>query len=893
MALKTDAVKEFLNKNTLPELAILYNHDMEVQVNVAQDNGERVDGDFKGRKWHGFSDGINTWKSFRVPWKANTEAEYNDSAINFDLALHAEAIGMTGWDWKAKVSRWVAYDFDSIIGHSDKHTKKLTQEQLDSIRTAVDAIEWITVRKSTAGKGLHLYVHLNSIPTANHNEHAALARSILGKLSALTGFDFQSKVDICGGNMWVWARKMLGTDGLVIIKQGEMLRDVPLNWRDHVKVITGQRRKNLPQNIGEQTVDQFDELTSQTARVPLDEGHKKLITWLKDNNALWWWDQDHHMLVSHTMWLQRAAEALQLRGRFITASDGKDLNTQNCFVNPLRKGAWVVRRFSPGCQEHESWEQDGAGWTRAYINKEPDLRTAARITGGMEDPSGGFVFREAEMAARCAEMLGTFIKVDSALSRRETKIKQHRDGRLIFEIKHEPHDRSDEMDGWLPKKGTWSRIYNYKTAEAESELTNNNDELLRHLVTESGEDSGWTVKSEGQWRVEPLTHIKIVLSSMGMKPNECANVLGGAIMKAWKLVNKPFQPEYTGNREWNRSGAQFRFAPSQSEPRNYPTWTKILNHCGAGLDDAVRKHAWCKQNGIATGGDYLKCWLASLVKEPYQPLPYLFFHSRLQNTGKSSFHEAAGLLLTKGYVKGEASLTNQQNFNGELEGAILCYVEEIDLRMNKQAYNRIKDWVTARELQITYKGDTPFHVPNTTHWIQVANDHNYCPIFPGDTRITMCHVNPIDPIDQIPKKKLIPLLEKEAPDFLAELLSLELPDSNDRLNVPVIETEDKRALQKMNRTPLEAFIDENCTPFDGQRIKFSDFYDKFVNYIDIGEATKWSKIRVGKELPPMYTKGRCRGDAQYYIGNIWWTDKKPTEPTTKKYAIAGDYMEPL
>jgi hypothetical protein len=497
------------------------------------------------------------------------------------------------------------------------------------------------------------------------------------------------------------------------------------------------------------------------------------------------------------------------------------------------------------------------------------------------------------MAAKCGEMLGTFIKIDPALSRRETKIKQHRDGRLVFEIKHEAYDRADSMDGWLAKKGVWSRIYNYKIATAEAELTNNNDELLRHLVTESGEDSGWTVKSEGRWRVEPLTHLKIVLTSMGMKPNEASSVLGGAIMKAWTLVNKPFQPEYTGNREWNRSGAQFRFAPSQTEPRNYPTWTKLLNHCGEGLDSAVKKHAWCRQNGIVRGGDYLKCWLASLIKEPYQPLPYLFFHSRLQNTGKSSFHEAAGLLLTKGYVKGEASLTNATGFNGELEGAILCYVEEIDLRVNKQAYNRIKDWVTARELQITYKGDTPFHVPNTTHWVQTANDQNFCPVFPGDTRITMIHVNPIDPIEQIPKKKFIPLLEKEAPDFLAELLALELPESNDRLNIPVIETEDKRSLQKMNRTPLEAFIEDQCDYVEGYRVRFSEFYDKFLNYIDVGDATKWSKIRVGKELHSPFIKGRCRGDAQFYIGNMVWKDSKPTEARTGKYEIVGDYMEPV
>ena len=64
----------------------------------------------------------------------------------------------------------------------------------------------------------------------------------------------------------------------------------------------------------------------------------------------------------------------------------------------------------------------------------------------------------------------------------------------------------------------------------------------------------------------------------------------------------------------------------------------------------------------------------------------------------------------------------------------------------------------------------------------------------------MSYVEPINPLELIPKKKLIPLLEKEASDFLADIMNLELPPSNDRLNVPVIETDDKVMLQRLNET---------------------------------------------------------------------------------------------
>ena len=144
-------------------------------------------------------------------------------------------------DWYNQVSKWVAFDFDALIGHSDKHTAKLTDEELQNVKEAAMEIPWVTIRKSTSGKGLHLYVFLDSVATCNHHEHAALGRAILGTMSGITGFDFENRVDICGGNMWVWHRKMEGTDGLELIKEGSIFRDIPKHWKDHVKVVTNDR----------------------------------------------------------------------------------------------------------------------------------------------------------------------------------------------------------------------------------------------------------------------------------------------------------------------------------------------------------------------------------------------------------------------------------------------------------------------------------------------------------------------------------------------------------------------------------------------------------------------------------------------------------------------------
>lgn len=870
MITKSQAIATFLNKMTHPHLARLYNLGMECQVNVSRGDGEIIKGEYNGRKWTGYTDGVTTWKSFRIPYNAMKSPTYEDKPLNFDLTEHVEGIGMSGWDWKHLVSRWVAFDFDSIIGHESG----LKQDVIDKIKESVNKVDWVTTMYSTSGNGLHLYVFLDPISTSNHHEHSAVARAVLGKLSALVGYNLSNDVDCCGGNMWIWHRKMKDTKGLTIIKQGTVLKDVPQNWRDHLTVISGSRRKNLPKNIEE--IDNFTLLTNSKHRVKLDDGHRMLIDYLEQSNALWWWDQDNYMLVTHTIHLKDAFVQLKLKGYFETISTGKEKGMDhNCFLFPLANGAWSVRRYTLGIQEHTSWDQDGSGWTRTYLNREMDLRGASRSSSGLEDPTsgkdgGGFVFETAKDMLSALDKLNIKTSIDYTLDRRKSRLKESKDGRIIVEISKEDSDNVDSMKGWLPKKDKFVKILNYKnTVIAESELSNH-DNLIRHLITEDLKDIGWCLYSDGEWRHEPLQNVKLSLSSLGYNNQECTDILGTSVRKCWKLVNKPFQSEYPGNREWNKDGAQFRFIPTKDkEILEYDTWMKILNHCGNGLTNIIKDNKWCKMNGIVTGGQYLKCWIASMFQNPFEPLPYLFFYGK-QKSGKTVFYESLSLLLTKGYKKSDLALKSQGDFNSELEGAILCVLDEVDLRSNKQAYNKIKDWVTAKDIVIHRKGLDRYQIQNTTHWVQCGNDHSECPIFPGDTRITMCYVEQLDPLKLIPRKKLVPKLESEASDFLAAVLSLEIPESNDRLNVPVIETGDKIVVQEMNRTYLESFLAECCVKANGYTIKFSEFYDRYIMWLDYNERKNWSKIKVGKYLPPQYPKGRKPQDNQFYIGNISW-----------------------
>jgi hypothetical protein len=715
-------------------------------------------------------------------------------------------------------------------------------------------------------------------------------------MSAITGFDFKSRVDICGGNMWVWHRKMAGTDGLIVIKQGIQLDEAPRNWKDHIQVIRGRKRRITPSQIPESDIDIFEELCGRYPRVTLDNEHKKLIKYLEDNECQWWWDADHHMLITHTFHLKEAYNDISCRGFFDTVATGAERGADhNCFLYPLRRGAWTARRYTPGVQEHASWDQDGSGWTRCYYNRDTDFPTACRSKGGLEDQNGSFLFREAEQAEEAARLLNVELNLPPAMMGRETTLKMHKSGRLVAEVIKTNHDTADGMSGWFTKGGKpWSKLFNIQATNTpiESEI-GNFDDLSRHLTTESGEDYGWVIKADGAWRNEPLSHIKLALQSLGYKTAEVTEILGSSVFRAWIIVNKPFQLEYPGGREWNRNAAQFRFKPKEDKSElNYPHWRKILEHCGYGLNEAIKESGWAKANGIISGEDYLKCWIASLFQEPTEPLPYLFLWGA-ENSGKSILHEALSLLMTKGYQKADLALTSQSGFNGELEGAICCVVEEVDLSASRTALNRIKDWVTAPSLNIRHMYRTPYHIPNTTHWIQCANKPRFCPVFPGDTRITMIFVENLDPLDLIPKRKLLHQLQGEAPDFLAAIMDLEIPASNDRLNVPVIGTIDKSMAQELNQTELERFISEKCRKVPGRRIKFSNFYDKFEEWADPDEIRKWSKIRVGREIQLLFPKGRQRKDGQYYIGNICWANLEDLGESGPRLTIHDSYLEPI
>jgi len=241
--------------------------------------------------------------------------------------------------------------------------------------------------------------------------------------------------------------------------------------------------------------------------------------------------------------------------------------------------------------------------------------------------------------------------------------------------------------------------------------------------------------------------------------------------------------------------------------------------------------------------------VACALRKPFEHTPYLFLFGP-ENSGKSTLYESLRLLLTKGVVEADRALTNSNDFNGELAGAIICAIEEKDITKHPGAHAKIKKWVTGRTISIRKMRHDSYEQPNTTHWIQTANSRDACPVFPGDSRITMIYVPDLLPGQEIGQEKLMARLEEEAPHFLHTLMHLELPPVICRHSLPVLKTASKQRTEEDNRSPLEIFIDECCeTRADAKLLTFKEFYARFCEWLPANEKHHWTKQRAQRELP--------------------------------------------
>jgi len=850
----TESLRAFLtaklrthNGPDLLERYLRFAPHLETQVNVIP--GEPVDG-----KRSTYTDGIDEWHSIRIPKNPAGEPTFKDYELRFPLDLRADAIGSTGWDWSSRKSRYLGFDFDSLVSHAAG--VGISDAELDRVKQAACALPWVEVRRSTSGNGLHLYVMFDDagVPTENHTIHAALGRAVLGLMSSAAGFDFARHIDCCGSNVWIWARKMTAENqGLALVKAATRTlsaTDLPANWRDHVEVITRQRTKIKIEGVPDESLDPFEQLASSRRIVPLDEKHKRIIDELRTGGGSVVWIPDYHLLQTHTVMLAKLMDRkkeLGLSGFFKTNSQGKDLGGANCFLFPLDNGAWKVYRFSQGINEAETWEQDGNGWTTCYFNRSPNLKVAARAMGGLEDAEkGGFVFETASKAVEAVKALGRTLPLPEGMDARETRLRASKDGRLVVQIAKEDGDEGMKQKGWQAKKAYWVQIFETKTETKTESFADHSG--VRRLKTTTGESAGWKIEDIGrEWIQATKDDARSALLASGVGKSEVDVTLGQALKESWTLVKMPFQPEYPGDRRWNFGAAQFAAKPSTDDELSHPYWDSIFDHLGGCLNDAVKSNQWCVEHGIRSGAEWLRLWVAAMIREPFCRLPFLFAHGP-EDCGKSIFSEAIrDALLTTGVAEANRPLTNDTGFNGELENAVLAYVEEIDLRTAKQARSRLKQWVTDSQIVIRKMRTDAYSVRSSLHWYMSANSASHLPLSHGDSRCVILHVPPLTKEKKIPKDVLLEKLKAEASHFLGTLLRLNLPPADGRLRIAVVETDDKTRMAD-DDNPAGKWFRERVTLAETAKVAKAELHADYQTWADENDSPSISRIEFGRRL---------------------------------------------
>ena len=139
-------------KDHSPFLIPLWSTDLESQFLVHPGSVEVQEG---AKCW---TDGEEEWAAHRWPYKAGSDPYYKDKPLKFNPASHISRVGSTWWNWKTKRSVAVAFDIDMEDDGHASTTNTVTEKQLDGVVGRLKEIPYVTIIRSTVGKGDHFYV---------------------------------------------------------------------------------------------------------------------------------------------------------------------------------------------------------------------------------------------------------------------------------------------------------------------------------------------------------------------------------------------------------------------------------------------------------------------------------------------------------------------------------------------------------------------------------------------------------------------------------------------------------------------------------------------------------------------------------------------------------------
>lgn len=824
----------------------------EIDTNTWEDNGEI----FSNHRW---------------PYRASTDPQYTDKKLTFDFPRRVARVGSTWWNWEKRESVAVGFDIDAEDSGHAAGTNQLDTFKLGQVVAKLSELDYVTLVRSTGGKGVHGYVFFDegSRPsTSNHNEHTQVGLAVIDKIRQDTGMDMidEKIVDVKGVILWMWADSSdENHPGFTLIKEAtrNLTEDEIPNWQE---MATKRAVKKGDANY------QSNEL---------DDEHIEILSELEDIEGWsYQWIDGYSMAHTHTLALKtlfekRKNEGRPLKGFFETTSTGS--TPINCYITPRPGGVFKVARFGNSVAEHESWYvKDDDTWF--YFNQKPDPMSVISNYALTYDMASAVI--EPEPLKAALDILGV---EDFELPdvKQFSLVYDASNGTITASCRH--RDEMTIPSGWV-KSGR--KISAKIPVDGSEETRTQNyldeiDETFRFVVQPDFTVYGWFHKSQAGWiRYDssgPI--IRPVQQQFGKKAAD--EVVSMMQNNPWILGNEPFKGDELPGRLWNHQAATLVCEPAD-KPGPHPHFDKILHHLGQGLDEAVAHADWTGEWGMETGADYLRYWIASAVKYPFEPLPYLFFFGP-QGCGKSIYVETLSMLFPRACRDVSHSLTTE--FNGELRGAVFCYIEEKNLTgrgLAQKSYERIKEWTVARNVSIHTKGKTPYMVPNTMKFIHMANNINSIKIDRDDTRIVAVDVPRL--INPIPKSIMTEKLKEEAPNILRTLLTTVIPPAIERMRVPHINTVAKLELGEASMSDVQKFAMQMLQSCSGNLIDFQTFQDMYGKWAKEKNAMPMGKNGISSELRKMddfLTVGKKGKDNKTFIANVKFKGDSSASPGKK------------
>jgi len=821
-----------------------------------------------------WNNGVHTWKQIRWPFNSGTNSSFKDFVPDFPLLDYVESVGTTWHNWETQESEGVMFDLDSIIGHQ----AGLTENELKRVIEKLSTLDYVTIIRSTSGNGYHVLVFFQKgfCPrTLNHNQHTLVAEVVLQKMSENSGMDLEAKVDCMGMIGWIWSTRAMGGDGFKMVKkaQRDLKADEIPNWKDLPAKRMKMRPKVVAYDESGAEIEDNNILGHTDEVIVLNEDHMKIIRALEETKYNFQYVEEHDLFHTHTMALKQIHMKLNLKGPFETATSESNLG--NCYIRAVNGGGFSVFRFGKGTVEHLLWDQTTPTTWCSYNQAVPPHKILMHMGAQFLAEFKHYEFESNEELLDALKVLGNRVPLE-LMDDRTYAIGINGRG-CVLKCFCEATDQPAHCNGWHRVRGYHKKVLSRLEEVDVDSILSHVDQVVRYVVRQ-GEELGWSVKTKAGWiRCKGEASAKrIAKFHVGTQTAEL--YISMANINPWTLVNQPFDREHLPERRWNKESAQL-VIQCATESGAHPHWDLILNHTGQSWDEPLANNPEMQKYGICTGADYLKAWIACIIRYPEIPLPYIFLVGP-ENSGKSVLHEVLRKCIKNGVVHGGNAFSSNSGFNGEFEGKVLVTIDETDFSQFPGFIPRFKAWTNSTEMQIHKKTMQPYDVTNFIHVIQTANNVESCPLDYGDTRGAIGAVPVFEGIE-IPKlgdDGLIVRCVREFPDFLYTLGTMQLPPMTGRTRLPVISTEIKDEILLSAEPDSLTFLDTLYHDVPGAYTKLNDAYIAY---------KKWCQVNLKKPVGPhdfklqvglKYPVHQGPHGRTYTIGNLSISCKDSNKP---------------